>query len=46
MRLSKDGELKYFNDASKYIIKNWDIGLNDTIPKEIIKSLKNFFNTL
>ncbi|MDC0646086.1 adenylate/guanylate cyclase domain-containing protein, partial [bacterium] len=39
MRLGKDGELKYFNDASKYIIKNWDIGLNDTIPKEIINNL-------
>ena len=39
MRLGINGELKYFNDASKYIIKNWDIGLNDTIPKEIIKNL-------
>ena len=39
MMLGKDGELKYFNDASKYIVKNWDIGLNDTIPKEIIKNL-------
>ncbi|MBT4660577.1 MAG: adenylate/guanylate cyclase domain-containing protein, partial [Candidatus Marinimicrobia bacterium] len=39
MRLGKNGELKYFNDASKYIIKNWDIALNDTIPKEIIKNL-------
>ena len=39
MRFGKDGELKYFNDASKYIIKNWGIALNDTIPKEIIKNL-------
>ena len=39
MRLGKNGELKYFNDASKYIIQNWDIGLNDAIPKEIIKNL-------
>ena len=39
MRLGKNGELKYFNDASKYIIQNWDIGLNDAVPKEIIKNL-------
>ncbi|MBT5748248.1 MAG: adenylate/guanylate cyclase domain-containing protein [Candidatus Marinimicrobia bacterium] len=39
MKLGQNGELKYFNDASKYIIQNWDIGLNDTIPKEIIKNL-------
>ena len=40
MRIGKNGELNYFNDASNYIIQNWGIGLNDAIPGEIIKNLK------
>ena len=40
MRIGKNGELNYFNDASNYIIQNWRIGLNDAIPGEIIKNLK------
>ena len=39
MRISKDGELNYFNGASNYIIRNWEIGLNEAIPQEIIKNL-------
>ena len=40
MRIGKNGELNYFNDASNYIIQNWGIGLNDAIPGGIIKNLK------
>ena len=39
MRIDKNGELNYFNDASNYIIQNWGIGLNETIPIEIINNL-------
>tara|TARA_B100001250_G_C19790218_1_gene786121 strand:- start:442 stop:2136 length:1695 start_codon:yes stop_codon:yes gene_type:complete len=39
MKLGKNGELLYFNDASKYIIQNWGIGLNDSIPKVLINNL-------
>ena len=38
MRIGKNGELNYFNDASNYIIQNWGIGLKEAIPPEIIKN--------
>ena len=30
MRISKNGELNYFNDASNYIIRNWGIAVSYT----------------
>jgi class 3 adenylate cyclase len=39
MRIGKNGELNYFNDASNYIIQNWGIELNEAIPQEIINNL-------
>ena len=39
MRIGKNGELNYFNDASNYIIENWRIELNEAIPQEIINNL-------
>lgn len=38
MRIGKNGELNYFNDASNYIIQNWGIRLKEAIPPKIIKN--------
>ena len=39
MRVSSNGTLKYFNKASKYIIKTWKIVENEILPKLIIDNL-------
>jgi len=39
MRVSSNGTLKYFNEASKYIIKTWKIVENEILPKLIIDNL-------
>ncbi len=41
IRISLDGELLYFNNSSKYIIKIWDIDIGDICHKNIFKKIKN-----
>ncbi|MBH10414.1 MAG: hypothetical protein CMG74_08720 [Candidatus Marinimicrobia bacterium] len=46
MRFNKKWKLEYFNDACDYIIENWNIGINETIPKHIITDLEKQNSTL
>lgn len=41
IRISSDGELLYFNNSSKYIIKIWNIDIGDKCEINIFKKIKN-----
>jgi len=46
MRFNRKMKLKYFNNASNYIIQNWEIGINEIIPNDIISIIENKNNEL
>ena len=41
LRIDLDGKLNYFNNASKYIIEKWSIGLDSKVPEIIFERVVN-----